>query len=182
MFNHPRCQSLIDQGAIFLVNTSGGKDSQVMTNLLLANVPHEQLLFVHAHLGKVEWPGVIEHIERTVPLPVHVVSAGKTFFDMVEHRQMWPSPKQRQSPGVWPFGKSACGNKPWMVSLSIGPTWRGCAGSRAPSVSWLPARILPGLPVCAPICSQSMLPWNARSGIRSSCLRKASRRAIWMKY
>lgn len=96
MFNHPRIQSLIDQGAIFLVNTSGGKDSQAMSNLLLATVPHDQLLFVHAHLGKVEWPGVIEHIERTVPLPVHVVSAQKSFFDMVERRQMWPSPQQRQ--------------------------------------------------------------------------------------
>jgi hypothetical protein len=39
----------------------------------------------------VEWDGTIEHIKNTIGhAELHVVQAGKTFFEMVEHRQMWP--------------------------------------------------------------------------------------------
>ena len=54
---------MIRDGALVAVNHSGGKDSQAMTILLSAVVPHDQLLVVHAPLGEVEWPGTVDHTE-----------------------------------------------------------------------------------------------------------------------
>ena len=88
---------LIERGALFVVNHSGGKDSQAMTAYVRQLVPADQIVGIHSHLEGVEWDGVIEHIESTIgDLELHVVRASKTFFEMVEHRQMWPSPQYRQ--------------------------------------------------------------------------------------
>lgn len=57
---------LISRGAVFYVSTSGGKDSQAMTLLLQRLVPAEQLVYIHADLGEIEWPGVQEHIHATL--------------------------------------------------------------------------------------------------------------------
>ena len=57
------CRAMIRDGALVAVNHSGGKDSQAMTILLSAVVPHDQLLVVHAPLGEVEWPGTVDHTE-----------------------------------------------------------------------------------------------------------------------
>ena len=90
-------QDLIARNALFVVNHSGGKDSQAMTIYLRRHVPASQLLVIHADLPEVDWPGCIEHIMSTTDgLPLRVCTAVKTFFQMVEHRQMWPSPKKRQ--------------------------------------------------------------------------------------
>ena len=59
-------------------------------------VPDEQIVVVHASLGEIEWEGVIEHIEATINHPLHIVRANKTFFEMVEHRGMFPSASTRQ--------------------------------------------------------------------------------------
>ena len=95
----PECRALIDHGALVAVNHSGGKDSQAMAILLSRIVPREQLLFVHAPLGEVEWPGAIEHIERTIPPDVPLVLApvvsGKTLLDRIEERRMFPSSSAR---------------------------------------------------------------------------------------
>lgn len=88
---------LIERGALFVINHSGGKDSQAMTSYLRKLVPHEQLVIVHAELPEVDWEGIPEHIEATCEgIPVHYCQARKTFFEMVDHRGMWPSPKYRQ--------------------------------------------------------------------------------------
>lgn len=87
---------LIHAGAIFYVSHSGGKDSQAMYITLRQIIPAEQLVVVHASLGEVEWPGVIDHIERYVTHPLYIVEAGKTFLRMVENRGMWPSAAYRQ--------------------------------------------------------------------------------------
>lgn len=90
-------QKLINGKALFVINHSGGKDSQTMTLLLSKIIPDNQLMIVHAHLPGVEWPGNIEHIQKTAPdIQLKVVQAVKTFFQMVQHRQKWPSPKNRQ--------------------------------------------------------------------------------------
>ena len=89
-------QKLIAENALFVCNHSGGKDSQAMYLFLKELVPADQLVVIHAHLPEVEWPGVIEHINTTITSPLYVVQAKKTFFEMVEHRQMWPSPTTRQ--------------------------------------------------------------------------------------
>lgn len=94
----PNIQELVEQGALFVVNHSGGKDSQAMMIYIEALVPADQIVVVHADLPGVEWDGTWDHILATVPagIPVHKTAAGKTFADMVRHRQMFPSPQYRQ--------------------------------------------------------------------------------------
>ena len=53
----PECRETIRAGALLAISTSGGKDSQAMTILLSRIVPRDQLVAVHAPLGKVEWEG-----------------------------------------------------------------------------------------------------------------------------
>lgn len=72
-----------------------------------AGIPASQVAIVHAELAGVDWEGLREHIEATVPAEwkdsIRYVRAGKTFFDMVERRfakrpesPCWPSPSYRQ--------------------------------------------------------------------------------------
>lgn len=90
-------QNLIGRGALFVVNHSGGKDSQAMLIALREVIPAEQLLVIHADLPEVDWPGIAEHIQATAgDLPIITCRATKTFFQMVERRGMFPSPQQRQ--------------------------------------------------------------------------------------
>jgi 3'-phosphoadenosine 5'-phosphosulfate sulfotransferase (PAPS reductase)/FAD synthetase len=90
-------KDLVARGALFVVNHSGGKDSQAAYLLLAALVPHKQLVIVHADLGRVEWAGAVEHIQATTTgEPLHVVKARRDLLQMVEERGMFPSPAQRQ--------------------------------------------------------------------------------------
>lgn len=101
-------QTLIDGGALFVVNHSGGKDSQAMLIRLLEIIPARQLVVVHASLGEVEWEGAQDLAERQAAaagVPFIVARAVKTFFEMVEHRfkvrpgpnsPCWPSAANRQ--------------------------------------------------------------------------------------
>lgn len=91
-----KIEKLIELGYLFVCNHSGGKDSQAMYIHLREIIPPEQLIIIHAHLPGVEWEETIEHINRYASHPVHVVQSKKTFFDMVHHRGMFPSPKNRQ--------------------------------------------------------------------------------------
>lgn len=90
--------SLIERGALFVINHSAGKDSQAMAAVLRARVPAEQLLVVHADLGRVEWGGNLEHIQATTGgLPIIVArNLNKDFIQMVEKRGAFPSPSIRQ--------------------------------------------------------------------------------------
>lgn len=87
---------LVKQGAMFYLNDSGGKDSQAMKIIMNRLVPVNQLVTIHAHLPGVEWKGTAEHSARYAVGNFIQAQARKTFFEMVEHRQMWPSPKNRQ--------------------------------------------------------------------------------------
>lgn len=88
---------LIARGALFVVNHSGGKDSQAMYLMLRDLVPREQLVIVHADLGEVEWGGAVEHIKATTAgEPLHVCSSRRTLLEMIEQRGMFPSPTLRQ--------------------------------------------------------------------------------------
>ncbi len=86
---------MIRDGALFICNHSGGKDSQAMYKLLSTLIPSEQLIVIHAHLPGVEWEGVIPHIQKTINHEFFNVQADKSFFQMVDHRQMWPSKQYR---------------------------------------------------------------------------------------
>lgn len=82
-------KQLIQDGALFAVNHSGGKDSQAMLIKLLEIVPKGQLVVIHAALGEIEWPGTLEHAEKQAQdagLPFIVARATKSFFEMVERR------------------------------------------------------------------------------------------------
>lgn len=90
-------KTLIDSGALFVLNHSAGKDSQAMTAALLKLIPHNQIVIIHASLPGMEWEGTREHILNTsLGIPYYEVTAVKTFMQMVDHRNMWPSPKYRQ--------------------------------------------------------------------------------------
>lgn len=98
-FDAPPAQilELVERGATFIVNHSGGKDSQAMAAYVRSFVPDSQILVLHAPLGEVEWEGCPEHIAKTTKgLEYREAKAVKTFFDMVDRRQMWPSPTNRQ--------------------------------------------------------------------------------------
>lgn len=94
--NADQIQALIARGALFVVNHSGGKDSQAMCIKLERLVPRDQLVVVHADLGEVEWAGAQEHIKATTSLPLHVTRARRTLLEMIEDRGMFPSPTLRQ--------------------------------------------------------------------------------------
>ncbi|MCB1359090.1 MAG: hypothetical protein KDK53_22175, partial [Maritimibacter sp.] len=89
---------LIERGALVAINHSGGKDSQAMTiRLVEAGIPRDQLLIVHATLGDVEWPGTIGHIRKTTfGLPLVIARPRRSFFEVVQARGMFPSPRYRQ--------------------------------------------------------------------------------------
>jgi len=90
-------QRLIDEKALFVVNHSGGKDSQAMHIKIRQMVPVEQILVIHANLPGVEWEGTEKQVyDTTKGFKTITVQAGKTFFEMVEKRTYWPSPKFRQ--------------------------------------------------------------------------------------
>lgn len=88
---------LVNLGALFVVNHSGGKDSQALLLKVRALVPAAQILVVHAHLPGVEWEGTEEHARATSEgLAFRTCQAGKTFLGMVEKRGKFPGPKHRQ--------------------------------------------------------------------------------------
>ena len=99
---------LLDAGAHFYHSMSGGKDSLASYALLCQTVPSDRITVIHANLGEVEWPGIIEHIKANISHPLTVVSAifkdgsPKTFLEMVRRRHekypdkpCWPSPQYR---------------------------------------------------------------------------------------
>lgn len=87
---------LRDRGAIFIVNHSGGKDSQSMYAFVRRHVPDSQIKVVHAVLPEVEWDGVQEHIEATIAHELHTCRSRRTLLEMIEERGMFPSPSMRQ--------------------------------------------------------------------------------------
>lgn len=90
-------RDLIQRGAIFVVNHSGGKDSQAMFHFIRRHVPDHQIRVVHAVLPEVEWDGVEDHIRATIGNhELHTCRARRTLLEMIEERGMFPSPSLRQ--------------------------------------------------------------------------------------
>lgn len=82
---------------MFVVNHSGGKDSQAMFAFIRAHVPESQIVVVHADLGRVEWQGAQEHILATIgSVPLHVCRSRRDLLQMIRERGMFPSPSNRQ--------------------------------------------------------------------------------------
>lgn len=99
-------RQLRDDGALFVVNHSGGKDSQAMMIELLRIVPREQIVVVHAALGEVEWEGALELAQQQAHdagCVFLVARAQRSLLDMVVERfenrpdvPSWPSSSTRQ--------------------------------------------------------------------------------------
>lgn len=91
-FDYSQVERLVDQGALFFISTSAGKDSQCMEILLNQVIPHDQIVLVHADLGRFEWDGVIDHILKYTPHELLIAQAiwkdgsKKDFLNMVERR------------------------------------------------------------------------------------------------
>lgn len=89
--------TLIARGALFVINHSGGKDSQAMYLYVRRFVPAAQILLVHADLGEVEWAGAKEHIAATTAgEPLSVCRSRRGLLQMITERGKFPSPSQRQ--------------------------------------------------------------------------------------
>ncbi len=89
--------ALIKRGALFVINHSGGKDSQAMFIKLRNAIPLSQLLVIHADLPGADWPGTWDHVvEYSNGVETIKCRSIKTFEEMVRHRGMFPSPSNRQ--------------------------------------------------------------------------------------
>jgi len=95
----PGCRRMIRDGALFAINSSGGKDSQAMTILLSSIIPHDRIVIVHAPLAEIEWPGTISHIEATmprgVPLVMAPIASGQSLLERIELRGRFPDKRRR---------------------------------------------------------------------------------------
>lgn len=60
-------ESAISDGATFFVGHSGGKDSQALAAIIESLVPADQIVYVHADLGNVEYDGIKDHIRAGLP-------------------------------------------------------------------------------------------------------------------
>lgn len=93
----PAIRDLVTRGAIFVLNHSGGKDSQAMFHFVRRHVPDAQIRVVHAVLPEVEWDGVEDHIRATIGgHELITCRSRRTLLQMIEERGMFPSPSLRQ--------------------------------------------------------------------------------------
>lgn len=87
---------------VILVNSSAGKDSQAMLDVVVEQARLEgvfdRLVVVHADLGRVEWKGTKTLAAEQAAhygIRFEVVSRKQDLLDQVAQRGMWPSNKQR---------------------------------------------------------------------------------------
>jgi 3'-phosphoadenosine 5'-phosphosulfate sulfotransferase (PAPS reductase)/FAD synthetase len=86
------------KNTLYIINHSGGKDSQAMYLSLANRVPVRNILVVHSVLDGADWPNITDHIRSTLKKGTgfYICRAKKTFAEMVTRRGMFPSPKYRQ--------------------------------------------------------------------------------------
>jgi 3'-phosphoadenosine 5'-phosphosulfate sulfotransferase (PAPS reductase)/FAD synthetase len=88
---------------VILVNSSAGKDSQAMLDVVVERARSlgvtARVVVVHCDLGRVEWPGTRELAEeqaRHYGLRFEVVKRAQgDLLSQVRHRRKWPDPKRR---------------------------------------------------------------------------------------
>lgn len=93
----------LQEGALLVISTSGGKDSQAMLDYLhqlvrwLGLDPRECMHLVNADLGEAEWP-VQEHLElqaKHYGVPITVVKPLRPLLESIQRRGKWPSQQAR---------------------------------------------------------------------------------------
>ena len=89
---------------VIVLNTSGGKDSQTMLRQVVSladeqGYPRDNLVMVHADLGRVEWEGTRELAQQQAEhYCIEFRAIARPQGDLLEHveqRGMWPSPRAR---------------------------------------------------------------------------------------
>ena len=99
-------QEHIDNGALVVVNHSGGKDSQATLIKVLETVPQNQIVVIHASLGEFEWHGALELAEKQAAdagVPFIVARAEKSTSSIRSSASMFEQPRgslvpERQAP------------------------------------------------------------------------------------
>lgn len=130
--NESKIRELIAREALFVVNHSGGKDSQTMLIKIRKLVPSEQILIIHAHLPEVEWANTWDHVKKySSNLECHKVVARKTFLGMVERRGMFPSPSYRQCTSDLKRGPIEKFIRNWIKDHNLSGLVVNCMGLRA---------------------------------------------------
>lgn len=88
-------KEVLEAQAIY-VSHSGGKDSQAMLAQLVRLGLKDKLVIVHSDLGDMEWEEMKPWIEKnSFGLPVHVVSAGFSFWELCRKWGRLPSGRQQ---------------------------------------------------------------------------------------
>ena len=123
---------LRDRGALFVVNHSGGKDSQALRIKVQELVPDDQILVVHADLPGAEWAKTFEHVQYDCKgLEIVKVTAVKTFEQMVLRRGFWPSPSYRQCTSDLKRGPIERDIRHWLKANNHSGLVVNCMGLRA---------------------------------------------------
>jgi len=86
-----------------VINSSAGKDSQAMTDMVMEavreqGVPTSKVLLVHCDLGRVEWKGTKELAEahaKHYGIRFEVVKREQDLLDHIEQRGMFPDSQAR---------------------------------------------------------------------------------------
>lgn len=100
---------------LILVNSSAGKDSLVMLDVVAKLAREagclERVVVVHCDLGRVEWPGTVDLVHKQAAvygLPVEVEKRPQgDLLDHVRERGMWPSSTARYCTSDHKRGQSA---------------------------------------------------------------------------
>ena len=124
-----------------VVNTSGGKDSQAMTDHVcnLADqrrFPRERIVLVHADLGKIEWDGTKELIQEHAEhygLRLIIVKRNETLLDYARRRGQWPDSARRWCTSDFKRGPGARAITQVVKELKLGRRAKiiNCFGFRA---------------------------------------------------
>lgn len=100
-----KVDELVADGYMFLVNHSGGKDSQKMLlKVLESGVPKSHIVVIHADLGRFEWgesTGTVSSLEHARKWTEHhglsltVVKSKLDLFEMCRKYHRWPAKRER---------------------------------------------------------------------------------------
>jgi 3'-phosphoadenosine 5'-phosphosulfate sulfotransferase (PAPS reductase)/FAD synthetase len=109
-----RIRELRDEGALFVVSHSGGKDSQATMIAVQQLVPDDQIIVVHAPLAHIEWEGS-EQAARADAGRLPFLLADKYnnvgeevwLLERVVSKCKWPDQSNRWCTGEWKRGPIA---------------------------------------------------------------------------
>lgn len=98
-------QSVLGAGATLAISVSGGKDSDAMLRYLASTHSTEnwtgELFALFCDLGRIEWPGVSEHLHRVcaeLGVPLTKLYPKRSMIDEWQHRYETILSKQQEKP------------------------------------------------------------------------------------